>query len=426
MQEVVQVVKIAEGTVKKRVEEFRGTGSGGMTIGDFRTVWLEEEGEPPAFRKGREKERREKEEREKREREMSGEGVEEGVDGGEEGSGSGSGGGKRKRKEKENGKRKRRKKGESSGDEVDTEDREKEGGQGLGMKMGVEMDIDINVEDAGHRLPIDPRLLNEGILAGVGIDGGGEVPLFLPDDSSRREVDLSLISNLNSNPDSVLKEGDVDAISDLKERTKERGEEIEDEALEKEVIEYLHNEQGSRIVEALDEVDERRREGMRMFKKKDKMNQRATVESEEATEGGSRVDSGKTKGDEGGQESRRENRDGGEGGERESRKDDKMEGEEGEEDDDDDDELEGLDENELDQFILSEEEVRIKERVWVEINRDYLEAIASEFIFLVFRYYCRFVDCILVLFFVLEFWSSIVLTSFILYWWIMDIYSLIR
>ena len=74
--------------------------------------------------------------------------------------------------------------------------------------------------------------------------------------------------------------------------------------------------------------------------------------------------------------------------ERESREDDKMEGEEGEEDDDD--ELEGLDENELDQFILSEEEVRIKERVWVEINRDYLEAIASEFIFLVFRYYCRF------------------------------------
>ena len=120
------------------------------------------------------------------------------------------------------------------------------------------------------------------------------------------------------------------------------------------------------------------------------MNQRATVESEEATERSSQVDSRKTKGDEGEQESRRENRDEGEGGERESREDDKMEGEEGDEDEDEDDELEGLDENELDQFILSEEEVRIKERVWVEINRDYLEAIASEFIILVFRYYCRF------------------------------------
>ena len=33
---------------------------------------------------------------------------------------------------------------------------------------------------------------------------------------------------------------------------------------------------------------------------------------------------------------------------------------------------------ELDQFILPEEEVKIKERVWVEANEDYLEAIAGE------------------------------------------------
>ena len=43
-----------------------------------------------------------------------------------------------------------------------------------------------------------------------------------------------------------------------------------------------------------------------------------------------------------------------------------------------DDELRGLDEDELDRFILTEEEVRVKERVWVEINRDYLEALAGE------------------------------------------------
>ncbi|THH07342.1 hypothetical protein EW146_g9345, partial [Bondarzewia mesenterica] len=40
------------------------------------------------------------------------------------------------------------------------------------------------------------------------------------------------------------------------------------------------------------------------------------------------------------------------------------------------DELLGLDEEELDAFLLSEEEVRIKERVWVEMNKEYLEAIA--------------------------------------------------
>jgi len=42
------------------------------------------------------------------------------------------------------------------------------------------------------------------------------------------------------------------------------------------------------------------------------------------------------------------------------------------------DDLLGLDEEELDRFILNEEEVRIKERVWVELNRDYLEAIAAK------------------------------------------------
>jgi transcription factor IIIB subunit 2 len=41
------------------------------------------------------------------------------------------------------------------------------------------------------------------------------------------------------------------------------------------------------------------------------------------------------------------------------------------------DELLGLDEDELDRFLLTEEEVKIKERVWVEINRDYLEALAG-------------------------------------------------
>ena len=44
-----------------------------------------------------------------------------------------------------------------------------------------------------------------------------------------------------------------------------------------------------------------------------------------------------------------------------------------------DDELLGLDEDELDAFLLTDEEVKIKERVWVELNKDYLEALAGEF-----------------------------------------------
>ena len=52
----------------------------------------------------------------------------------------------------------------------------------------------------------------------------------------------------------------------------------------------------------------------------------------------------------------------------------------------DDDELGPMDgfEDELDAFLLSEEEIRIKERVWVETNRDYLESIAGEY--LIFRF----------------------------------------
>jgi transcription factor IIIB subunit 2 len=42
------------------------------------------------------------------------------------------------------------------------------------------------------------------------------------------------------------------------------------------------------------------------------------------------------------------------------------------------DEFADLDDEELDQFILTEEEVKVKERIWVEMNRDYLEALAGK------------------------------------------------
>lgn len=54
--EVVQVVKIADVTLKKRLEEFKATPSGHMTIEDFRKVWLEEGADPPAYIEGIKKE----------------------------------------------------------------------------------------------------------------------------------------------------------------------------------------------------------------------------------------------------------------------------------------------------------------------------------------------------------------------------------
>ncbi|WFC98960.1 transcription factor TFIIIB subunit brf1 [Malassezia yamatoensis] len=51
--EIVQVVKIADVTLRKRLEEFKSTPSGQLTIEDFRSVWLEEENNPPAFARAR-------------------------------------------------------------------------------------------------------------------------------------------------------------------------------------------------------------------------------------------------------------------------------------------------------------------------------------------------------------------------------------
>ncbi|MCO5594489.1 hypothetical protein L7F22_048520 [Adiantum nelumboides] len=47
--EIVQVVKIADVTLRARLEEFKNTPSGQLTVEDFRSVWLEEEQNPPAY-----------------------------------------------------------------------------------------------------------------------------------------------------------------------------------------------------------------------------------------------------------------------------------------------------------------------------------------------------------------------------------------
>ena len=53
VQEIVQVVKIADTTLKKRLEELKATPSGALTLADYRNVWLEDEMDPPAFTKGK-------------------------------------------------------------------------------------------------------------------------------------------------------------------------------------------------------------------------------------------------------------------------------------------------------------------------------------------------------------------------------------
>ncbi|KAJ2331284.1 transcription factor TFIIIB subunit brf1, partial [Coemansia sp. RSA 2673] len=55
--EIIRVVKIADTTLRKRLEEFRNTPSGELSVTDFRSLWLEQAVDPPAFTKGRKKAR---------------------------------------------------------------------------------------------------------------------------------------------------------------------------------------------------------------------------------------------------------------------------------------------------------------------------------------------------------------------------------
>lgn len=49
--EIVQVVKIGDTTLKKRIEEFKMLPSASLSVQDFRSVVLEQDVDPPAFRK---------------------------------------------------------------------------------------------------------------------------------------------------------------------------------------------------------------------------------------------------------------------------------------------------------------------------------------------------------------------------------------
>lgn len=248
VEEIVQVVKIADTTLKKRLEEFKKTPSGALTLADFRTVWLDEEMDPPAFTKGKEKEEKERDEA------LNGPKDE-----------------PEKRNVKRKGKRKRRG-NESEGEDVESAP---------------------PPEEVPPQIPtIDPALFNQGILPGT----SEPVPLFYPDENE--EVYANIDPTLRPTPSSIS--------CNLDSPTAAAMEETVDQALAEEVANFLQNTQGSLLREALDEADQRRQAHF------------AEV-----------------------------------------------------------DELLGLDEDELDRFILTEEEVRIKERVWVEINRDYLEALAG-------------------------------------------------
>jgi transcription factor IIIB 90 kDa subunit len=266
VEEIVQVVKIADTTLRKRLKEFKETPSGALTLTDFRNVWLEEEMDPPAFIKGKEKERATK-------------GAEIDQEASEE---TGTGRARKRPSKADKRKRKRRRVNES----------DEEGGG------------EVPTEDASHSY-LDPALFNTGILVGT----TQPEPLFLPEPGEEICDSQPLPTLLVGQPpedsivlpsSQVVTSGSVaGVVSPL---------EVEvNNLLAEEVAEFLLNEQGAQLSAVLNQASERRIAAIQPV-----------------------------------------------------------------------DELGGLDEEELDQFLMTDEEVRIRERVWVEMNRDYLEAIAGE------------------------------------------------
>ncbi|KAF9229608.1 BRF1-domain-containing protein [Gyrodon lividus] len=199
VQEIVQVVKIADTTVMKRLEEFKKTPSGALTLADFRTVWLDDEMDPPAFTRGREREEKEQEETQN---------------------------GQNKREPK-----KKRRKGKRR--RVDRESEE-------------EVEAESSPEQLAPAPPvIDPTLFNQGILAGT----SAAPPLFYPEDE-----DDSAYTHI----DPILRPTAIDNMQDATSSSAKSIEETVDQALAEELATFLQNSQGLLLTEALDEAEERR------------------------------------------------------------------------------------------------------------------------------------------------------------------------
>lgn len=55
IRDIVYVVKVADVTIQKRLDEFKNTASSQLTVDEFRTVWLEQAHDPPCFGPKKEK-----------------------------------------------------------------------------------------------------------------------------------------------------------------------------------------------------------------------------------------------------------------------------------------------------------------------------------------------------------------------------------
>ncbi|KAG8845069.1 transcription factor TFIIIB subunit brf1 [Tulasnella sp. 330] len=302
VQEIVQVVKIAEQTVVKRLEEFKGTGSSGLTVNEFRDdeKWLPEASEVPPILKAQE---RKKARMLKRKRKR---GEDEDADGEAE-TDRGS------EVPEDNADVSQR-----SVSAVSPDDNADAATQKINFRSGIFRDVGLGEEDlypnglgpppeAGSIPPSKPLFLLDDDEEGHGnaklpIDKTAEAEfMFSPSIERQQQQDFNFVI------DPALLNASFDSPSD----ENEKDDELDDQEIASEVQTLLHAPQAEEVS--------------------------AEVEEEEQLQRGARKKRGLVE-----------------------------------------DKLDDLDEEELNAFLLTEEEVKLKTRVWVELNREYLEKIAAK------------------------------------------------
>ena len=284
--EVIQVVKIADVTLRNRLEDFKKTPSGQLTVQDFRAVWLEEEMAPPSFSRAREPMKQKK--------------------------------------------RKAKKKIKTDVDVENGAEADIEAEAPVDAPPEPEADADGEGEQE-EEVPIDPAL--ESLVDQAAED---EINAYLQEGIAR-ELDKTLQAQEAARIERA-RQGRVGGAADVP--ASDSGELV--------------------IPDAQDEVDQQN--GLKLPLKVSQTQKLLPLgglgmDFEEAVNG--------TSANGGEPEDRGEGPSHQEAGEVRVKK-------HGSEPPTD--ELTGLDEEELDRFILTPDEVRIKERVWMEFNKDWLEA----------------------------------------------------
>ncbi|CAO1623765.1 unnamed protein product [Parajaminaea phylloscopi] len=309
MNEIVQVVKMADVTIRNRLAEFKRTPSAQLSLSDFQSVWLEEEYEPPSFYRPAMEEENKKRKEEKR---------------------------RLKEEKKAAAREKKRAKLEAAGGEVE--------------------DKSIDSDDANDA---DEEEDDEGQQQGAEPAEGAQ--------SAHTEQDDELPAHLNSLADEATRQQIEAYTNDPEFQT------LDDEAARRNLESQQRARQGGMAIMGVSDAPAIDPELLKESSTQAEKEQEAVLRQEP------RPDSSATVAPE--QNVPPTEPEGSSGTVPEAFPADVLTKKDASQTRASvppatthvEDTLEDLDEDELDQFILGPEEVKIKERVWMEFNHDYLQ-----------------------------------------------------